>query len=92
MTQIPGSEEELKCDLLLIAAGFLGPKPYIPEAFGAELDARGNIKTTDFKTSIDKLFSAGDARRGQSLVVHAINEGRLAAREIDKYLMGYTNL
>lgn len=92
MSQIPGSEEELKCDLLLIAAGFLGPKAYVPEAFGAELDARDNIKTTDYKTNVEKLFAAGDARRGQSLVVHAINEGRLAAREIDKFLMGYTNL
>ena len=94
MTEIKGSEKTLDCGLLLIAAGFLGPKPYISEAFGAETNERSNIKTQDgsYKTSVDKLFTAGDSHRGQSLVVWAIAEGRAAAKEIDEYLMGYTNL
>ena len=94
MTEIKGSEKTLDCGLLLIAAGFLGPKPYIAEALGAETDERSNIKTQDgsYKTSVDKLFTAGDSHRGQSLVVWAIAEGRAAAKEIDEYLMGYTNL
>ena len=70
------------------------PKPYIAEVFGAETDGRSNIATAEgsYKTSVDKLFTAGDCRRGQSLVVWAIAEGRAAAKEIDEYLMGYTNL
>lgn len=94
MTEIKGSEKTLDCGLLLIAAGFLGPKPYIAEALGAETNERSNIKTQDgsYKTSVDKLFTAGDSHRGQSLVVWAIAEGRAAAKEIDEYLMGYTNL
>lgn len=94
MSEISGSEKTLDCDLLLIAAGFLGPKDYIADAFGIERDARSNISTPDgsYKTNTDKIFAAGDARRGQSLVVWAIAEGRAAAKEIDEYLMGYTNL
>ena len=94
MTQIPDSEKTLDCSLLLIAAGFLGPKPYIAKSFGAETDGRSNIATAagSYKTSVDKLFTAGDSHRGQSLVVWAIAEGRAAAKEIDEYLMGYTNL
>ena len=94
MTEIPDSEKTLDCSLLLIAAGFLGPKPYIAKSFGAETDGRSNIATAadSYKTSVDKLFTAGDCRRGQSLVVWAIAEGRAAAKEIDEYLMGYTNL
>ena len=94
MTEIPGSEKTLDCSLLLIAAGFLGPKPYIAKSFGAETDGRSNIATAEgsYKTNVDKLFTAGDCRRGQSLVVWAIAEGRAAAKEIDEYLMGYTNL
>ncbi|MFQ8954088.1 MAG: FAD-dependent oxidoreductase [Oscillospiraceae bacterium] len=92
MTEIPDSEKTLDCSLLLIAAGFLGPKPYIAKSFGAETDGRSNIATAagSYKTSVDKLFTAGDCRRGQSLVVWAIAEGRAAAKEIDEYLR-YTN-
>ena len=94
MSEIENSEKTLDCDLLLIAAGFLGPKDYIADAFGTERDFRSNISTSEgsYKTNIDKVFAAGDARRGQSLVVWAIAEGRAAAKEIDEYLMGYTNL
>ena len=94
MSEIEGSEKTLDCELLLIAAGFLGPKDYIADVFGTERDQRSNISTPDgsYKTNIDKVFAAGDARRGQSLVVWAIAEGRAAAKEIDEYLMGYTNL
>ena len=92
MVEIPGTQEEMPCDLLLIAAGFLGPAPYISKAFGCETDERGNIAAKEFKTSAEKVFAAGDSRRGQSLVVWAIAEGRAAAKEVDKYLMGYTNM
>lgn len=94
MVPVPGSEETIPCELLLIAAGFLGTESYIPEAFGVDTDARGNIATAEgsYRTSVPKIFAAGDTRRGQSLVVHAIVEGRGAAREVDEFLMGYTNL
>ncbi len=92
--EIPGSEEELPCGLLLIAAGFLGPEDYVPEAFGVARDGRSNVATSDgrYATGVEKVFAAGDMRRGQSLVVWGIAEGRGAAREVDEYLMGYTNL
>ena len=91
---VAGTEETLPCDLLLIAAGFLGPKGYVPEAFGVEVDQRSNVKAEEGKyaTSVPKVFAAGDMRRGQSLVVWGIAEGRGAARAVDEYLMGYTNL
>ena len=94
MVEIPGSEEELPCDLLLIAAGFLGSQPYVSEAFGVELDGRTNVKTPEgsYRTNVEKVFAAGDMRRGQSLVVWGVAEGRAAAREVDEYLMGYTVL
>ncbi len=94
MVEIPGSEEEIPCELLLIAAGFLGSQPYVSEAFGVELDGRTNVKTAPghHKTNIDKVFTAGDMHRGQSLVVWGVAEGRAAAREVDEYLMGYTML
>lgn len=93
MAEVPGSEEELPCQLLLIAAGFLGPEDYVPEAFGTERDGRSNVKTAaDSYAAGGKVFAAGDMRRGQSLVVWAIAEGRAAAREVDEYLMGYSNL
>lgn len=94
MAEVPGSEEELPCQLLLIAAGFLGPEDYVPEAFGVGRDGRSNIATAPvgYSTGMDKVFAAGDMRRGQSLVVWAIAEGRTAAREVDEYLMGYSNL
>ncbi|MCR5708715.1 MAG: glutamate synthase subunit beta [Ruminococcus sp.] len=92
--EIEGSEETLPCELCLIAAGFLGCQSYVAEAFGVELDARTNVKTASgsHKTNVEKVFTAGDMHIGQSLVVRAIREGRDAASEVDKYLMGYTNL
>ncbi len=94
MEEVVGSQEELPCDLLLIAAGFLGSEAYVAEAFGVRLDGRSNVATApeSYATNVEKVFAAGDMRRGQSLVVWAIAEGRAAARQIDKYLMGYTNL
>ena len=94
MKEIAGSEQILDCDLLIIAAGFLGCNKYIADAFGVELNARTNIKTgaDSYKTNVDKVFTAGDMHRGQSLVVWGIAEGRAAAKEIDTYLMGYSNM
>lgn len=94
MSEVAGSEYEADCELVLIAAGFLGTQKYVSDAFGVELNERTNVKTTPgkFATNVDKVFTAGDMHRGQSLVVWAIREGRDAAREVDEYLMGYTNL
>ena len=94
MAQVPDSEEELPCRLLLIAAGFLGPEDYAADAFGLSRDGRSNVSTApdSHATRVNKVFAAGDMRRGQSLVVWAIAEGRAAAREADEYLMGYSNL
>ncbi len=94
MKPVEGSEQELAADLVLIAAGFLGAQQYVADAFGVELDGRGNaaVREGSYQTNIDKVFAAGDMRRGQSLVVWAIREGREAAREVDRSLMGYTNL
>ena len=91
---IPGTEAVLDCDLLLIAAGFLGPQAYVPQAFGLALTPRSCVQTAEGSnaTTAPGVFAAGDMRRGQSLVVWAIQEGRQAAREVDQYLMGYTNL
>ena len=90
---VPGTEQELECQLLLIAAGFLGAQSYVPEAFGAELTERGRVRTPEdgYATNVPGLFAAGDMRRGQSLVVWAIREGRGAAHQVDAFLMGYTN-
>src|ERR1700757_3692181 len=88
---IAGSEFTLDVDLVLLAMGFLGPvKNGMIEQFGLALDPRGNVATTDFKTSVDGIFAAGDMRRGQSLVVWAISEGRKAAGAVDKYLAEVT--
>ena len=94
MNLIEGSEEVIPAQIVLIAAGFLGPESYIAESFGLETDARSNIKASagDHKTSRDKVFAAGDVRRGQSLVVWGLREGRDCAVEVDKYLMGYSNM
>ncbi len=86
--EIEGSETVLPCELCLIAAGFVGSEPYIAEAFGAELKTAQGAHATD----VEKVFTAGDMHIGQSLVVRAIREGREAAAEADKFLMGYTNL
>ena len=92
--QIPGTERILKAQLVLLAMGFLGPEQPLLEAFGIECDARSNIRAEhgNYQTSIPGVFAAGDCRRGQSLVVWAFNEGRGAARECDRYLMGSTEL
>jgi len=90
MTEIAGSEFELKADLVFLAMGFVSPVQKILEAFGVEKDARGNVKadTENYRTSKDKVFAAGDVRRGQSLIVWAIREGRQCARAVDEFLMG----
>ena len=88
MCECPGTEKTLPVDLVLIAMGFVGPDPSLPTAFGCKIDHRGNIvHDEDFMTTTPGVFAAGDCSRGQSLVVWAINEGRLAARAVDKYLM-----
>lgn len=94
MVPIDGSEQTVKADLVLIAAGFLGAQKYVTDAFQVELTMRTNVATGEGKyaTSVPKIFTAGDMHRGQSLVVWAIREGREAAREVDAFLMGYTNL
>ncbi len=94
MVPVEGSEKEVPADLVLIAAGFLGAQSYVADAFGVELNARTNVATEagKYATNVVKVFAAGDMHRGQSLVVWAIHEGRDVAKEVDKYLMGYTNL
>jgi NADPH-dependent glutamate synthase beta subunit-like oxidoreductase len=88
MREVAGTEQSSPADLVLIAMGFVGPEPTLPAAFGCKLDHRGNIvHDDDFMTTTPGVFSAGDCSRGQSLVVWAINEGRGAARAVDKYLM-----
>ena len=77
---------------MLIAAGFVGCQSYVAEAFGLPRDNRGNLVTTDYHTPVDGIFAAGDCRRGQSLVVWGIAEGRACAKAVDRYLMGYTNM
>jgi glutamate synthase (NADPH/NADH) small chain len=95
MAEVSGSTFALKADLVLLAMGFLGPRrPGLLEQAGVALDARGNVAANvrDYKTSVPKLFAAGDMRRGQSLVVWAIREGRQCARAIDENLMGESTL
>ncbi len=92
--ELPGSERTLPAQLALLAMGFTGPEPGLPKELGATLDARGNVQAEHgrYATSTRGVFAAGDCRRGQSLVVWAINEGRGAARECDRFLMGRTRL
>jgi glutamate synthase (NADPH/NADH) small chain len=95
MQEIPGSEFQLKADLMLLAMGFMGPRQNsFTEQAEVELDGRGNVKATvaDYKTSTPNIFSCGDMRRGQSLVVWAIREGRQCAQAVDTYLMGTSKL
>ena len=97
MTEVPGSEKIIPADLVLLAMGFVSPVATILEAFGVDKDARGNAKAGTeaaggYKTNVAKVFAAGDMRRGQSLVVWAIREGRQAARAVDEYLMGASEL
>ena len=94
MEEVSGSEETIPCELLLIAAGFVGCENYVAEAFGVEKNARGCLISNNgkYSTSVPKVFTAGDAHRGQSLVVWAIAEGRACAAEVDEYLMEYSNM
>ena len=103
LCEIEGSEKELPCDLILIAAGFLGCEDYTAKAFNVKLSQRNTVESfgeetpekaspNGYKTSEEKIFTAGDMHRGQSLVVWAIAEGRECAKEIDEYLMGYSNM
>jgi glutamate synthase (NADPH/NADH) small chain len=93
MIEQPGTEKEWPADLALLALGFVHPAPALLDAFGVEKDARGNAKASEsgadsYATSAPKVFAAGDMRRGQSLIVWAIREGRQAARAMDAFLMG----
>ena len=93
LSEIEGSEKEWPCELALLALGFTGPEKSLPEQFGLNFDKRGNIKGEKFyQTNKPNIFTAGDARRGQSLIVWAISEGREAAHQVDSYLMGKSNL
>jgi glutamate synthase (NADPH/NADH) small chain len=97
MTEVPGSEKVLPADLVLLAMGFVSPVASVLDAFGVEKDARGNARastelTGGYATTVGRLFAAGDMRRGQSLVVWAIREGRQAARAVDEFLMGSSDL
>jgi glutamate synthase (NADPH/NADH) small chain len=97
LVEVPGTEKEYKADMVLLAMGFTNPVATVLDAFGIDKDARGNAKaTTDFTggyaTNVNKVFAAGDMRRGQSLVVWAIREGRQAARAVDEFLMGSSGL
>ena len=94
LKEIPGSEKTWEADLIMLSMGFLQPEHYINEALSMDIDGRGNFKATkqDYRTSVSKVYAASDCRRGQDLVVRAINEGREAAREIDRDLMGNTQL
>ena len=94
LEEVKGSEKEIECDLLIIAAGFLGCEDYIAKAANVALTERGVVdaKEGKYQTSVEKVFAAGDMRRGQSLVVWAIAEGRHCAAAVDEYLMGYTPL
>ena len=87
-----GSEKIWPCELALLALGFTGPEKTLSEQLGLEIDMRNNYKSTNYQTNKPHIFTAGDMRRGQSLIVWAISEGREAARVVDLYLMGSTNL
>jgi len=95
MMDMPDSAFEIKADLVLLAMGFVHPiHQGMIQELGVEMDERGNIRagTNDYQTSLNKVFSAGDMRRGQSLVVWAIREGRQCARAVDEFLMGSSEL
>jgi len=97
MVEVPGSEFEVAADLVLLAMGFVAPVAAVLESFGVDKDLRGNARAaTDgagsYRTNVDKVFAAGDMRRGQSLVVWAIREGRQCARAVDEYLLGSSTL
>jgi glutamate synthase (NADPH/NADH) small chain len=83
---VPGTEESRPAELVLLAMGFTGPEPGLLDALGVARDARGNVDAAEFATSAPGVFAAGDARRGQSLIVWAIDEGRRCARAVDEWL------
>jgi glutamate synthase (NADPH/NADH) small chain len=94
MQEVPGSEFDIQADLVLLAMGFVSPLNQMLASFGVDMDARGNASanTEDYQTNIANVFAAGDVRRGQSLVVWAIREGRQCARSVDEFLMGVSEL
>ena len=92
LIEVPGSEKTWPCDLALLALGFTGPEKTLSEQLGLEVDFRNNYKATNYQTNKPHIFTAGDMRRGQSLIVWAISEGREAARAVDIYLMGKSSL
>ena len=94
MVPVAGSEKKIPAELVLIAAGFLGTEDYVAKAFGVKMTDRSNVATLEgsYETSVKNVYVAGDNRRGQSLVVWAIREGREVAREVDESLMGYSYL
>jgi glutamate synthase (NADPH/NADH) small chain len=94
MQEVQGSEFDIQADLVLLAMGFVAPVNNVLTAFGVDQDARGNVRanTDDYRTNLAKVFAAGDMRRGQSLVVWAIREGRQCARSVDAFLMGASDL
>jgi glutamate synthase (NADPH/NADH) small chain len=97
MVEIPGTDFDVPAELILLAMGFVSPRQSMLEAFNVERTPRGTVKATDdiingYRTNVDKIFAAGDMRRGQSLVVWGIREGRQCARAVDEYLMGYSEL
>ena len=94
MVPVEGTEEVIPVDVVLIAAGFLGSEKYVTDAFKVAINGRSNVDTKpeQYQTSVDKVFTAGDMHRGQSLVVWAIREGREAAKAVDESLMGYSYL
>ncbi len=94
MQEVKGSEFDIQADLVLLAMGFVAPVSNVLTAFGIDQDPRGNVRanTDDYKSNVDKVFAAGDMRRGQSLVVWAIREGRQCARSVDEFLMGSSEL
>ncbi|PCI06725.1 MAG: glutamate synthase, partial [Gammaproteobacteria bacterium] len=94
MEEVAGTEKVWEADLVLLSMGFLGPEHYVSDVVNIDYDARSNYQAEhdNYTTNVDGVFAAGDCRRGQSLVVWGINEGRGAAREIDRFLMGDTQL
>jgi glutamate synthase (NADPH/NADH) small chain len=92
-SELAGTEKVIPCDLALLAMGFLHPQHQgLLDQLGVEYDERSNVKCNNYKTSVDNVFAAGDMRRGQSLVVWAITEGREAARAVDEFLIGQSTL
>jgi len=92
MVEIQGTERDVPCELALLAIGFIHPENHLLDSLGVHKTQAGTVEANDYKTNVDNIFTAGDARRGQSLVVWAISEGREAAREVDQYLTGKTEL